>query len=59
MINARAVGNVVHLKGGASAAAVFIVEGAAVVWRAPAHIAIVVVDGSRGAKCYAVVLARC
>ena len=55
MINARAVGNMVHLNGGTSAAAALIVENAAVVWRATAHVTIVVVDGSRGGKCYAVV----
>ena len=58
MINARAVGNMVHLNGSTSAAAALIVEGAAEVWRATAHIAIVVVDGTRGGKCEAVVTRR-
>ena len=46
VINARAVGNEAHFNGRASAVVGLVVEGAAVVWRATAHIAIVVHDRS-------------
>ena len=46
VINARAVGNEAHFNGRASAVVGLVVEGAAVVWRAAAHIAIVVHDRS-------------
>ena len=46
MINARAVGNVVKLIGATCAVVILTVEGATVVWRAPAHVAKVVPDRS-------------
>ena len=46
MINARAVGNVVKLIGATCAVVILTVEGATVVWRAPAHVTIVVPDRS-------------